>query len=238
MPTLKAQAYRHIRKDLLSGRWESGEKLSELKLAGELGVSRNPVREALLELASEGLLERTSGLGCRVPAYDIESVNEMYQLREALEGQAARLACDQISRAQCKELADLAEAISSLVPSKDDAELRKADNRFHRRLVELSGNRTLLRSWEVNHVRVVNVNDTFSDDERGQPTPVLQPDIEMDGHSSIVVAVMGSDPEEAEAAAREHVRSALADITDRQTGHGTITALRDNVRSLSGTAGP
>ena len=230
MPTLQNQVYRQVREDLLAGRWQSGEKLSELKLADELGVSRNPVREALLELASEGLLERISGLGCRVPACDIESVTEMYQLREALEGQAARLACDHAGRAQCKELADLAAAISSLAESKDDAELRKDDNRFHRLLVELSGNRALLRSWEVNHLRVINTTDVFGKDEDGQPTPVLQPDMEMDGHSRIVAAVQGSDSDEAESAARKHVRLALACLVDARTRHGTITAPQENVR--------
>lgn len=218
MPTLQGQVYEQVREDLLSGRWKSGEKLSELKLAEELGVSRNPAREALLELASEGLLDRNSGLGCRVPVCDIESVTEMYQLREALEGQAARLACDQVGRAQCKELADLAEAIVSFLPEQEhDAELRKADNNFHRRLVELSGNRALLRSWEVNHLRVINMRDMLGEDWHGQPIPVLQQDIVLDGHTAIVAAVRGGDADKAEAAARNHVQAALACLAGPDT---------------------
>ena len=76
MPGIQESVYRRILRDRSNGRWKGGERLSETKLAAELGVSRIPVREALLKLSAEGLLERQPGFGCRVPHRDFEKLTE------------------------------------------------------------------------------------------------------------------------------------------------------------------
>src|SRR5688500_18233735 len=92
MSSLQQEVYETIRDQLVHGRWRSGEKLPEEKLAAVLGVNRNSVREALLKLAGEGFLERQVGTGCRVAPLDARAMKDLWELRMAIEGMACRLA--------------------------------------------------------------------------------------------------------------------------------------------------
>jgi len=214
MTTVQANVYRQVREHLLAGRWDSGEKLSELKLAEEFGVNRNPIREALLKLTSEGLLERQAGIGCRVPQWNIEAITDMYQLREVLEGQAARLAIPRISRAELEQLAEEAGVCANFLEQGNDAQAIPADNQFHRHLVQLSGNQALVHAWETNHVRALFRNDLREESTRGEAVPRRDPKIAIEAHRRIVEALRKGDPDEAEDAARQHVRTALADFAE------------------------
>ena len=101
---VREAVYRHLKDLLLSGRFSPGERLSEPLLAQELGVSRTPVREALMRLAEEGLVELVPGKGARVRVFAPEEVEEVYGVRALLEGEAAREAA---LRATPWELAEL-----------------------------------------------------------------------------------------------------------------------------------
>jgi len=85
-------AYAALREDILAGRLAPGTALSEIELAERLGVSRTPLRAALARLALEGLVDTTRGRTGVVSAVSAESITELFELREALETQAARLA--------------------------------------------------------------------------------------------------------------------------------------------------
>jgi len=85
-------AYRRLRDDIISWRLEPGTALGEVETAERIGVSRTPVREALSRLAAEGLVDTDSGRTARVSALSRESIQQLFELREALEMQAARLA--------------------------------------------------------------------------------------------------------------------------------------------------
>lgn len=86
------KAYTALREDILTGRLTAGTALSEVDLAERLGVSRTPLRAALARLALEGLVDTTRGRTGVVSAVSAESITELFELREALETQAARLA--------------------------------------------------------------------------------------------------------------------------------------------------
>ena len=100
---VREAVYRHLKDLLLSGRFSPGERLSEPLLAQELGVSRTPVREALMRLAEEGLVELVPGKGARVRVFAPEEVEEVYGVRALLEGEAAREAARALpaSRTAC-----------------------------------------------------------------------------------------------------------------------------------------
>ncbi len=85
------RAYAALREDILAGRLTAGTALSEVDLAERLGVSRTPLRAALARLALEGLVDTTRGRTGIVSAVSAESITELFELREALETQAARL---------------------------------------------------------------------------------------------------------------------------------------------------
>lgn len=89
------------------GRIAPGSKLGEAELAKRFGVSRGPLREAIQRLESRKLLERIPHVGCRVAALSQAELIEVYQVRELLEGEAARLAAERMTPAEITGLADL-----------------------------------------------------------------------------------------------------------------------------------
>src|SRR5271169_1260355 len=100
LTNLKIHAYEHIRKRLLSGDLAPGASLSPALLAKEIGISHTPVREAISQLESEGLVERLPRLGARVRLIDRRELEELFELRETLEADAAAWAAERISEEQ------------------------------------------------------------------------------------------------------------------------------------------
>ncbi|RDI74756.1 Transcriptional regulator [Gaiella occulta] len=93
-----------IRRAIVEGRVEPGDVLREEQLARELGTSRTPVREALIELRNEGLVEATATRRAVVRAYDASELHDIYALRAVLEGHAARLAAERATDATIRRL--------------------------------------------------------------------------------------------------------------------------------------
>jgi DNA-binding GntR family transcriptional regulator len=94
---VRERAYNDLKSDLLSGRFAPGERLTEEHLAKSLGVSRTPVREALHKLESEGLVKPLESRGFYVALDSREELEDLFDIRAALEGYAIRLICEKIS---------------------------------------------------------------------------------------------------------------------------------------------
>jgi DNA-binding GntR family transcriptional regulator len=109
------KAYARLREDILTGRLTAGTALSEVDLAEKLGVSRTPLRAALARLALEGLVDTTRGRTGVVSAVSAESITELFELREALETQAARLASRRRDPAVFDELVERFAAAPALL---------------------------------------------------------------------------------------------------------------------------
>jgi len=109
------KAYARLREDILTGRLAAGTALSEVELADKLGVSRTPLRAALARLALEGLVDTTRGRTGVVTAVSAESVTSLFELREALETQAARLAARRCDPAVFDELVERFAAAPALL---------------------------------------------------------------------------------------------------------------------------
>jgi DNA-binding GntR family transcriptional regulator len=92
---------------IISGALEPGSRLSEQALAASLGVSRGPLREAIRRLEGRKLLQRTPNIGVRVAALSLKDLNEVLQVREALEGMAAALAASNMTDAEVAALQGL-----------------------------------------------------------------------------------------------------------------------------------
>jgi DNA-binding GntR family transcriptional regulator len=99
-----AVAARLIRAAILDGRLEPNAPLREEELGRQLGISRTPVREALVILQGEGLVELAANRGAVVRSYGVDDLEEMYKLRAVLEGYAARCAAEQITAAELERL--------------------------------------------------------------------------------------------------------------------------------------
>ena len=181
-----------LERRILSGESKPGERLSQQSLARELGVAQGTVRESLLELQWLGLVESIDHLGVFVDKLDVERICEAYQLREVLEGLAARLACRHAGRADMAELRTLADQIYRLA-EQNDTETATLDRRFHMRIVELARNTTLMRLSQTYRALGMTVR-AYRD-----PATIYAE------HLRIVDAIEHNFAEEAERQARAHV---------------------------------
>ncbi|MER0236880.1 GntR family transcriptional regulator [Fulvimarina sp. MAC8] len=139
------RAYSIIRSALLMDEWPAGTRLLENELAQRIGVSRTPIRDALRRLVNEGFLEYAANVGCRVRGWSRDDIDSIFDLRIELETYAARRAASRIDRTEIDRLAELCDAMDSIVqqslgsPELRD-ELTPLNDRFHTVIVEAARN--------------------------------------------------------------------------------------------------
>ena len=142
--TLSERAEEGIRAAIRSGELATGELYSVAKLAGTLGVSRTPVREALLVLERQGMVRFERNRGVRVTEMKLQDISDIFELRLLLELPACRHACASPERAQ--HAADVRDAFSAMrraVELDDEVEFMIHDRRFHEHILLASGNARL-----------------------------------------------------------------------------------------------
>jgi DNA-binding GntR family transcriptional regulator len=206
-PIARHQVREEIQRRILSGESQPGERLTQQSLARELGVAQGTVRESLLELQWLGLVESIDRLGVFVGKLDAARLCEAYQVREFLEGLAARLACEHASRADLARLRAAAERIWQLAQEHDEEEMGVADRGFHLQIMNLSRNSVLTRLAEG--YRVLGMAVRASRDPREVH----------DEHLGVVDAIEKNLPDEAERLARQHVSKARKTIEQQAAKH-------------------
>lgn len=132
---------------ILDGTYAAGTQLKELSLAAEFNVSQTPIREALRELEASGLVTNERFRGTRVRGADSAEMRESYELRMMLEARSVRLAAP-YSQQLLEHLEGYMLEMEAAVKADDSERYIEAALRFHRRLVEGSGNRTFLNVWD------------------------------------------------------------------------------------------
>lgn len=152
---LSDTAYQRLREEILDGRLRVGARLVELSLCGSLGMGRTPVREALLRLEGDGLVEGIPNAGFVVRHLSLEDVEEAYEIRCGLEGAAARLACRRgFSEFKLMELEGLCEALLDAGKRGDTRRVDEADLEFHQKLIALAGSRRLETAVRSAHLQM------------------------------------------------------------------------------------
>lgn len=144
---LADQVREHLLAGILSGRYPPHSRIVETQVARELGTSQAPVREALRALQAIGIVELSPFRGARVRRPTRDEILEAYDVRSALEALAARLAVPRLGETDIAELLALGEEMESAARAGDGHAVASADARFHARIVESAGNRTLERTW-------------------------------------------------------------------------------------------
>jgi DNA-binding GntR family transcriptional regulator len=196
--SLADQAYGRFREGLHSGLFKPGQRLLETELAGQLGMSRTPVREAIRRLQSEGLVAHLPARGLCVAAPDAGQVDELYVMREALEGTAARLAAQHAGRPEIALLQRMVQEEAGLAGA---AAVAEHNRRFHRALHQAAHNRYLLRALSALSDALLLLGPTTLE----LPSRAAAARAE---HARIVEAVAARDGAAAEAAARAHIAAA------------------------------
>lgn len=147
--TLRAQVFDHLREEILASRLRPGQELNEVALSAELEVSRGPIREALALLASEGLVKITPRRGAIVAELNDDEFVDAYQVREALETLAIRLAVARIEVAEIERLRELHEEMVEQVGRGDVNEFFDSNSAFHQQIVDASGNQKLREHYRL-----------------------------------------------------------------------------------------
>jgi GntR family transcriptional regulator, vanillate catabolism transcriptional regulator len=206
--TVKAQL--RLRQLILDGELKAGERVPELKVGERTGVSRTPIRAALLRLAEEGLLEPSSSGGFIVRAFEESEVYDAIDVRGTLEGAVARRAAERRpSRGELNELRDCVGAMNALVKRRElgidhFSDYVRLNERYHALLVDLAQSPALSRAIE----RIVAL--PFASPSAFVLAQAAMPDahhtliIAQDQHCAILDAVAAGEGARAESVAREH----------------------------------
>jgi DNA-binding GntR family transcriptional regulator len=200
--TLRELAYTSVRHAILSGQFRPGDVLREQNLAGKLGVSKTPVREALRELEREGLATSTPHRGVVVVGLSPAAVREIYEMRGALEPLAASLAADRLTEEGAARVRDDLRQMAGAAEARDHEALRLLNVRFHTTLYELCGNARLRRTLldlqdHVETIRTVEWSVPGGFEKNHEQ------------HVAIGQAVLGRRPDEAGALMRDHLLRGL-----------------------------
>ena len=150
---LRDVVFRTLRKGILHGDLNPGERLMEIQLASRLGVSRTPVREAIRMLELEGLVINSPHRGAQVARITEKDLQDVLEVREGLEEMAVKLACERITEQELKELYEASRHFEKLVRAKENSitVLAEADEAFHAIICRSSGNRRLIQL--INNLR-------------------------------------------------------------------------------------
>lgn len=210
--TLAERVFERLQDDIVLGVLKPGARLGETELAGRYGVSRGPLREAIRRLESRKLILREPHVGARVASLSLDDLVEIYRVREALEGMAARLAAECMTK---EEVAGLHATLSQHEQQQDLQEdtayfQREGDLDFHYRIIQGSHNKTLadLLIGEIYHlVRMYRYQ--FS-------AVASRPQKALAEHRRIVEAIESGDADLAEMLMRRHIGRARENIEQQQ----------------------
>ena len=203
---LRIQVFNTLEDAILNGSYKEGDSLNELRLSKRLGVSRTPVREALMQLELEGLVKNIPNKGAVVVGISEQDVEDIYEIRIRTEGLAARLCAEKITDEELEELEQCMALQEYYLKKQDSAkEMGELDGEFHRIIFAASKSRPLqnvLTSFHnyIRRARAVSVCVTGRAEES------------VSEHRAILEAITKHDGELAEKLTAEHIKNARDNI--------------------------
>ncbi|WP_111413738.1 GntR family transcriptional regulator [Billgrantia lactosivorans] len=209
--TLAERVFHQLQDAIVRGELAPGSKITEPGLSKTYGISRGPLREAMRRLEAHRLIERVPHVGARVVKLSMKELLELFDVREALESMAARLAAEHMSR---EEIAGLREVLAvherqADLKSGEAYYQREGDLDFHYRIVQGSHNRMLMTMLCDDLYYLVRLYRTQFSASGARPQRAF---VE---HHRIVDAIEAGDAELAELLMRRHVSASRANVADR-----------------------
>jgi len=207
--TLSGQTTIALREAIIKGDIAPGEKLNEPKLAEQFQVSRGPLREAIRRLVAMRLVKHVPHVGATVVTLELESILELYEVREALEGKAAALAAQNMSQLEISKLRALLE-LHRQHSEKNAGEYMQTegDFDFHYQIIKGSGNQLLTDQLcdELYHLIRMFRFQTSRFKSRSNRALIE--------HEQLIYAIEQRDPQLAEMLMRKHITRAKSSIED------------------------
>jgi DNA-binding GntR family transcriptional regulator len=197
--SLVNQAYQELKRMILEREVPLGGKLNENELAGALGISRTPVREAMNRLQKEGLVEIFPQRGPFVVKFSEKDIFELFLIRENLEGLAARLASEKMNQTHLEKLNSFLEGFAEPFSEKHVQRYAKKDFKFHQTIIMMSEAQRLINiiSTLYDQIRIFRLTTMGLSDRMK---------VSLEEHQKIIEALRKGDPEESEKRMREHIR--------------------------------
>jgi DNA-binding GntR family transcriptional regulator len=211
--SLGERAYRRLRDSIVQGTLSAGSRISERSLASALGISAQPVREALRRLEQDGLVVTLPRRGTIVAEFGLERLAELGRIRAALEGVAAALAAERMTGEDLASLGEVVRGMRAATTAADTEALAELNERFHAILQGATGNMFLVRSLEA-----LRAYDDLGRLRAIGSAPKDMPKA-LREHISILAALRARDPVLSEARMRAHVLRSL-------TTNGVLAAPR------------
>jgi len=191
----------NIRQAIIDGTFSPGERLMEIQLADEMGVSRTPVREAIRKLELEGFVVMIPRRGTYVADISIKDITEIYEIRISLDILATGLAAERITDEELEKLNSYLIEIGRYVPTMDMDKIVELDSAFHDVLYKASRNERLVNI-------IGNLREQLTG-IRGRSMSYPGRMVEtMDEHRALLEAIAARDVERAQRAARVHIENA------------------------------
>ena len=206
---LRDVVFNTLRRAILKGELEPGERLMEIALANKLGVSRTPIREAIRKLELEGLVIMIPRKGAEVADITEKSLRDVLEVRKALEELAVQLACEKITQEELEELEKAGENFKKVLKrSKDITEVAEADVRFHDVIYMATDNQKLIHllnklreqmyRYRVEYLKNPDVHEQLTQE-----------------HEEIVYHIKRREKVEATAVTCQHIDNQVSAVTDK-----------------------
>jgi DNA-binding GntR family transcriptional regulator len=195
---LAAEIVAELERQILTGAMKPGQRVDEAAIAKEFGVSRTPVREAVLELAAQGLIDQRAHRGAFVAQITLEEIFDVYEVLTELEGLCARLAARRMDRAERDALRQLHERMGGLLAPEHRDEYIRLDQELHQLLIDASRNTSLREHISGCVKRIAPVRRTSMEMVRSIESAYRE-------HEELVNAIVDGRAEDAERIMQEHV---------------------------------
>lgn len=195
---LRDVVFNTLRQAILTGELKPGERLMEIHLANKLGVSRTPIREAIRKLELEGLVTMIPRRGAEVAQITEKSMNDVLEVRRALDALCVELACDRITEDGLESLKQACIGFEAAIKTKDAKKIAQADVALHDIIVQATGNQRLIQlvnnlSEQMYRYRFEYIKDTKQHENL------------VEEHRIIYESILKKDKATAAWAARTHI---------------------------------
>ena len=205
----RQHAVARLRQAIVTGDMAPGQRLVEEELAGAFEVTRASLRQALIDLTADGLVERIPNRGARVRVITREEAVAITECRMVLEGLCAAKAAERVSAEQARRLSRLSDELRAAVSDGEPVRYSELNRQLHRLVIDISGQETAagliarLNGQLVRHQFRLSLRP-------GRPQQSLPE------HLAIIAAIVAKDPVRAEEAARDHLRSVIRALSQEE----------------------
>ena len=205
--SLRIRVFNAIENAILDGEYKDGDSLNELRLSKELGVSRTPVREAIMQLELEGLVKNVPNKGAVVIGVTEQDIHDIYEIRIRIEGLAARLCAENITEDELHALDQIVDLQEFYLLKNDTEQIWKLDGDFHKIIYDASRSRPLRFTLSNFHNYIKKARDISVQTEGRAEKTVAE-------HRAILDAIKGHNGSLAEQLTAQHISNAEDNLFD------------------------